>query len=299
MIEEKTSEVRLADATIDWDRLQDPFPDQDLEWRVQKAGWDRNGGPWALVVPYVTSRAIMDRLDTVVGPDRWVSSFRQWQAAKDGCPAVTCGISILVRGEWITKWDGAPETNIEPTKGGFSDSLKRAAVHWGIGRWLYTLEATFADTQAEQPRPERRRYWKKSSALVDRRDKNSFRDFWWKIPLLGQSRPHGERANEPEERRPVQRMVDWIRGLATLRDAARARGQIAESEKYAALDRSDKQRVWYCLLLASIRLSQSSDELDPGIKDLLKKDKTEGNISSVQFDELSIELDSKLGSFSS
>ena len=42
--------------------------------------------------------------------------------------------------EWITKWDGADKTNFEATKGGLSDSMKRAAYQWGIGRYLYQLD---------------------------------------------------------------------------------------------------------------------------------------------------------------
>ena len=55
-----------------------------------------------------------------------------------------CGISIKCDGEWVTKWDGSGNTDFEAVKGGFSGSMKRAAVQWGIGRYLYNIEATFA-----------------------------------------------------------------------------------------------------------------------------------------------------------
>ena len=45
---------------------------------------------------------------------------------------------------WITKWDGAENTDVEGVKGGLSGAMKRAAVQWGIGRYLYGLEETFA-----------------------------------------------------------------------------------------------------------------------------------------------------------
>ena len=38
---------------------------------------------------------------------------------------------------WVTKTDGADDTTIEGAKGGISDALKRAAVQFGIGRYLY------------------------------------------------------------------------------------------------------------------------------------------------------------------
>ena len=62
--------------------------------------------------------------------------------APDG--GVLCGISIKINNEWITKWDGAENTDIEGVKGGLSGSMKRAAVQWGIGRYLYNLEENWA-----------------------------------------------------------------------------------------------------------------------------------------------------------
>ena len=45
--------------------LRTPFPEEDIEWRVQQQGLSK-GLPWALVLAYVTNRAIMDRLDEIV-----------------------------------------------------------------------------------------------------------------------------------------------------------------------------------------------------------------------------------------
>ena len=50
---------------------------------------------------------------------------------------MVCRLSCNVKGTVITKSDGADDSNIEGAKGGISDSLKRAAVQWGIGRYLY------------------------------------------------------------------------------------------------------------------------------------------------------------------
>ena len=38
---------------------------------------------------------------------------------------------------WVTKSDGAEDSTIEAVKGAYSDSFKRAAVKWGIARYLY------------------------------------------------------------------------------------------------------------------------------------------------------------------
>ena len=125
--------------------LQEPFSPEDLEWRTQQCGISKNGKPWAIVVPYITNRAIQQRLDDVVGFDSWRNEYKPTPHGK----GYLCGLSIRISNpggtwEWITKWDGAEHTNIEPLKGALSKSMKRSAVQWGMGRYLYNLEQYFA-----------------------------------------------------------------------------------------------------------------------------------------------------------
>jgi hypothetical protein len=117
--------------------LAKPFPEKDIEWRLARCG-EANGKIWGMCLAYMNARAVMDRLDDVVGPEKWRD--RYWREDK----AVMCGISIKVGDEWIEKIDGAEETDIEAVKGGLSGAMKRAAVKWGIGRYLYNLEEGFA-----------------------------------------------------------------------------------------------------------------------------------------------------------
>jgi hypothetical protein len=118
--------------------LKKVFPDKDVEWRVQQDG-SKDGKVWALIVPYITNRAIQDRLDQVCSPENWKNEYRE------SGTGFICGISIYFEGKgWVTKYDGADKTNIEPLKGGLSDSMKRAAVQWGIGRYLYSMSTEFA-----------------------------------------------------------------------------------------------------------------------------------------------------------
>lgn len=122
-------------------QLREPFPSRDIEWRVQQAGEKRVGsGFYAMVLAYVTNRAIQQRLDDVCGPGNWCNQFRK---APDG--GVLCGISINVDGEWVTKWDGSDNSDFEAVKGGLSKAMKRAGVQWGIGRYLYDLEEGWAN----------------------------------------------------------------------------------------------------------------------------------------------------------
>ncbi len=123
---------------INFKALQDFFQPDEIEWRIQQAG-EKHGRVWAITVPYVTNRAIQMRLDDVVGPENWRNEFKP---GPDG--GVMCGLSIRVGHEWVTKWDGAENTDVEGVKGGLSGAMKRAAVQWGIGRYLYTLDESFA-----------------------------------------------------------------------------------------------------------------------------------------------------------
>lgn len=125
--------------------LDAPFPAEDIEWRIQQAG--KNGEKiWAKVLAYVTNRAIMKRLDEVCGKAGWRNEYRD--IPNNG--GVECGISIKVDGEWITKWDAAENTQVEAVKGGRSGAMKRAAVQWGIGRYLYNLEEGFATVSTQR-----------------------------------------------------------------------------------------------------------------------------------------------------
>ncbi len=119
-------------------RLLDPFDEHEIEWRVQSCGQGQKG-PWAVVLAYVTNRAIQNRLDEVCTPVGWKNEF---VVGPNG--GVLCGLSIFHNNEWITKWDGADNTAVESVKGGLSDAMKRAAVQWGIGRYLYRLDAGYA-----------------------------------------------------------------------------------------------------------------------------------------------------------
>ena len=114
-------------------RLAEPFHPDDIEWRAGATNAEKTK---ALALAYITSRAVMDRLDEVIGPHNWKDEYAP---GPDG--GVICGLSLRILGEWITKWDGAENTDFEAIKGGLSDAFKRAGYKWGIGRYLYKLES--------------------------------------------------------------------------------------------------------------------------------------------------------------
>lgn len=127
------------DAKQIMNELRKPFKPDELEWMVKTVSEAKLKG---LALPYVSNRAIQKRLDDVVGIENWKNEFIEWKD-KDQL----CGISIRINNEWITKYDGAADTNIDGTKGGISGAMKRAAVQWGIGRYLYNIPPIWVDVE--------------------------------------------------------------------------------------------------------------------------------------------------------
>lgn len=136
-------------AEIDLSKLAEPFPSEDIEWRVSRAGIGRDG-VYCMVLAYITARAIQQRLDDVCRPANWRNEPMTTFEMRPGVIAVQVGISINIEEKWITKWDVSEPTNIEPAKGGFSGAMKRAGAQWGIGRYLYHLDETFAETSEDR-----------------------------------------------------------------------------------------------------------------------------------------------------
>lgn len=153
--------------------LKQPFSLSDLEWRVQSNGMSKEGKPWAMVLAYIDNRAIMNRLDEVVGVGAWRNEYIPLpNSVGEGA---LCGISIKIDGEWVTKYDGSDNTAVESTKGGLSGAMKRAAVMWGVGRYLYDLDTFWAECQTDKPQDANA--WEKAYT----KDKKVF---YWKAPSL-------------------------------------------------------------------------------------------------------------------
>ncbi|WP_432323415.1 Rad52/Rad22 family DNA repair protein [Yersinia enterocolitica] len=204
---------------MDLNKLDEPFPTADIEWRVQSCGVTNNGKPWAMVLAYVTNRAIMKRLDDVCGKAFWRNEF---QPAPDS--GVMCGISIKVEEEWITKWDAAENTQVEAVKGGMSGAMKRAAVQWGIGRYLYSLEEGFAEVSLEK-----RSGWSRAST----KDKKII--YWippslpgWALPPITEPQQQNN-THTLQQRTPEQYLADFTGWAISCTD------QIALKDAYDGL----------------------------------------------------------------
>jgi hypothetical protein len=120
---------------MDIKRLSEPFDPSKVHWRVGAMTKDKSK---CIALAYIDARDVMERLDDVCGPENWQCKYEH--ASNHG---YVCSIGIRIDGEWIWKANGAGETQVEAQKGAMSDSFKRAAVLWGIGRYLYDVPNTW------------------------------------------------------------------------------------------------------------------------------------------------------------
>jgi hypothetical protein len=180
---------------VNWYNLQAPFDASEIEWRVGSSGL-KQGGVWARVFAYVTNRAIQNRLDDILGPAGWSNEFKP---GPNG--GVICGLAIRCEEHgagmyWLTKWDGADARDFEPVKSALSDSMKRAACQWGIGRYLYELESGFADVVEKGT-------W--GAQYAKTQDGTQF--YWLPPPLPEWALPAGEEPGEANTK-PAQASPD-------------------------------------------------------------------------------------------
>jgi hypothetical protein len=119
--------------------LAEPFDLAEIQFKPKKVSGNR-----ALAIAFVDARAIQDRLDEVLGVAGWEDYY---DCLPDG--SVVCRLRLRIGDEWITKVDvGSPSEQSEGgdrLKAAFSDALKRVAVKFGIGRYLYRLSGQWVD----------------------------------------------------------------------------------------------------------------------------------------------------------
>src|SRR5262249_31209106 len=122
-----------------FERLAAPFPANKVSWRVGPTTKDKTRG---MALAYIDARDVMERLDAACGPGGWQTSYPH------ATGKTVCEIGINVDGEWLWKADGAGDSDMEAEKGALSDAFKRAAVRWGVGRYLYDVESPWVEIEA-------------------------------------------------------------------------------------------------------------------------------------------------------
>jgi len=183
--------------------LKQPFAAGEVQWRLTLTTQNQNGpGFVGLAVPYLDSRAIQKRLDSVIGADNWQNTFKVVSTGKADEPtAHICTISIYnaERNEWVSKSNGAGNTDIEPIKGGMSDALKRAASMWNIGRYLYEFEAVWVDVEMKG---KSKVIAKKSQTKLDGIYNNTVERLFPRVSTAPKNNPQAQRQPQPQQNTP-------------------------------------------------------------------------------------------------
>lgn len=124
------------------------FPPERISWRVGPTNQEKTKG---IALAYIDARDVMERLDSVCGP--WWSN--DYIAMPNG--TCCCRIGIMLEGQWVYRANGAmnlsdsdkADAKEMAEKGSYSDAFKRAAVLWGIGRYLYNIDSPWVEIRAQ------------------------------------------------------------------------------------------------------------------------------------------------------
>ena len=100
-----------------------------------------------LMFSYIDARQVMDRLDSVFGALGWSSEYQLIEPDKH---IVQCTITVGEVSKTDVGYPNSEDDDTEPWKSAYSDALKRAAVQWGIGRFLYNTKSKWVDVN-DQP----------------------------------------------------------------------------------------------------------------------------------------------------
>ena len=154
--------------------LAAPTPAEEIGSRPAKG---KSGG-----LSYVDSRFVFDRFDSAVGPENWQCEI-MWSGNIELEPRLTregkeidgteahgqypmARLGVLTESGWVWKQDIGDFSDIASVKGGVSDSIKRAAVQWGVARDLYPKPdgSARSEVATEAAKPKRKRTTEKAAA---------------------------------------------------------------------------------------------------------------------------------------
>jgi hypothetical protein len=112
--------------------LRAPFPPGVEQYRVGPT-WEQGGERWTRPLAYIDARAVFARLDEAVGPGNWHTELERLGPGVYLCRLTLFGCVRCDVGQ-------AGDNEGEKEKSGVSDAIKRAAVQYGLGAYLYDQE---------------------------------------------------------------------------------------------------------------------------------------------------------------
>jgi hypothetical protein len=168
--------------------LAAPFAQEEVRVRQQ----------YGRQLHYITARTVMNRLDDAVGPANWWDEYVPLENS------VICRLTIrLPDGTTLTKSDaggyaGMPDSG-DDDKSGFSDAFKRAAVKFGIGRYLYRDGVPhFVQDQAHYPVQDQTQYAPVAAEPGGEPDSQTSRDGRPAVAEVAAPRPAADAQEGPQ-----------------------------------------------------------------------------------------------------
>jgi hypothetical protein len=132
-------------------KLREPFPLKFISWKINNYSQDKLK---ALITFHIDARAVQHRLNEVVGVDGWSFSFTELEKDNGvhGCLTLFFDDGGSEKEEQnvrdITREDVGYANRTDKSewyKDAVSDALKRCAVHFGVGHFLYALPTLWVD----------------------------------------------------------------------------------------------------------------------------------------------------------
>lgn len=255
--------------------LKNEFP---FKWRVQSFSKYK---PKAICVPYCDARQVEDILDEVCGADKWQDKYYEL----DG--VTYCSIGIKCDDEWVWKSDcgiNQQKDKAIAVKGESSDAFKRAAVKWGIGRFLYSMRTypLKANKKKDQGDLSFHVY------CVD--DKGNKIEDWYITDYINGKRgtkkampaadPEAIGADASSE---LSKLEDWLSNYTAERVVLALRWMGIERTKaeYKTVGVADIPRAKYKNLCALVKLSDDSEVFDMCLEGLGYKSIADGGVDEM------------------
>jgi len=204
-----------------------PFPDDEVEF-LPRGNFEGK----ARALAYIDARSVMRRLDAVVGPANW--SFDFDLLSPEG-KMVKGKLTVL----GITKCDaGEGASEDEVLKSAVSDALKRCAVHFGIGRYLYYLPSVWA------PYDQRKRQFSETPRISPAAVEKALTICG--IPTTNlvhaarpqQSRPQPAAGTASSAQSAAERKSIWAAGAEARNEAAQQASRVREAAPESSGDRA-------------------------------------------------------------
>jgi hypothetical protein len=135
-------------------RLKEPFEPEVVQYRSGASSVEKRK---ALALAYVEARDVMNRLDEVLGAHGWDTELSETATGQIICKltihfadaggVVHSPCRCDVGGTVSTAAPGDRGGGVDKLKAAASDALKRAAIGFGIGRYLYYLPNFWVDAE--------------------------------------------------------------------------------------------------------------------------------------------------------